>query len=71
MLKLDDAELDIVMRAAIPITPDRRNSFLVEVANELSRHSEIGVGLISRVCKDVQRRHFDYPDLSHDDSKYR
>jgi len=71
MLKLSDDELDIVMAACRPIEPHRRDAFMNDVATELAGYPELGVGLVARTCRDVQRRHFDVPDLSHDDSKYR
>jgi hypothetical protein len=72
MLKLDDAELDIVMAACRPLDPHRRDAFMVEVAAELARYPELGPGVVHRVCATVQRRHYDFPDLSHGDySKHR
>jgi len=71
-IRLSDDEFDVVMRAARPLAPHRRDSFLVEVANKLGGYKELGVGIVARVCKDLQRRHFDAPDLSHGDySKHR
>lgn len=64
MLKLDDAALDVVMNACRPLEPHRRDAFMTEVAAELARHPEIGPGIVARVCRGVQRRHIDYPDLS-------
>jgi len=72
-LKLNDDELDIVMAACRPIEPYRRDAFMSEVANVLGGYQELGVGLVARVCRDVQRRHFDPPDLGGGgvQSKYR
>jgi hypothetical protein len=71
MLKLSDAELDVVMSAARPIAPHRRDAFVTEVAAMLAGHQELGIGLVHRICATVQRRHFDAPQLDHDHSKYR
>jgi hypothetical protein len=74
MLKLDDAELDIVMAACRPLDPHRRDSFMTEVAAELAGHQELGPGVVHRVCATVQRRHFDAPMLGNSPgaiSKYR
>ena len=71
-LALSDEQLDIVMAACRPLAPHQRNAFMTDVANALAGHQELGPGVVSRVCRDVQRRHFDAPDLGHGDhSKYR
>jgi hypothetical protein len=41
-----------------------RGAFLVEVAAELEkRRDDFGVGLVSRIAAEVQRRHRDPPNL--------
>jgi len=71
-LRLSDDELDIVMAACRPLAPNRRDSFMTEVANALAGYQELGPGLVSRVCRETQKRHFDAPDLGHGEySKYR
>ena len=73
-LKLDDAELDVLMSAAAPLEPHRRDAFVTEVAAELARYPELGPGVVHRVCRDLQRRHWDAPQLGHSPgavSKYR
>jgi hypothetical protein len=62
-LALTDAQLDAVMRAAAPIAIDRRDAFLRQVAEELSRYVELGDGIVHRVIAQVQRQHFDAPEL--------
>jgi hypothetical protein len=57
MLALNDAELEIVMSAAAPIRPIDRDQFLRDVANELQRYPEIGVGIVGRVVSKIQREH--------------
>jgi hypothetical protein len=45
--------------------------FLHDVAQALNGH-EIGDGLVMRTCKDIQKKYYDPPDLSHAGSgKYR
>jgi hypothetical protein len=62
-IRLTDSELDAVMAAARPIAVARRDAFLQEVATVLSGCLEVGPGLVHRVVSDVQRRHFDPPNL--------
>jgi len=71
-LKLSDEQLDAVMRAAQPIAPHRRGAFLRDLADTLAVAGELGDGIVARVCRETQRKHFDVPDLGHGDhSKYR
>jgi hypothetical protein len=49
------------MAAAGPLSPRARDVFLQEVAVELRRYQEIGPGLVGRIVREVQRRHFDPP----------
>ena len=60
------------MRGAQPLTPDRRDAYLREIAAALAVAGEIGDGTVARAVRDIQRRHFDAPDLGHGDHlKYR
>ena len=61
LLSLSDAELEAVMAHAAPLAPSARAAFLIDVASELKRHAETGPGIVSRICRDVQRRHFSPP----------
>jgi hypothetical protein len=63
-IHLSDDELDAVMAAARPIAVERRDAFLQDVATLLHGCGEIGPGVVHRICAEVQRRHFDAPDLS-------
>jgi hypothetical protein len=63
LLSLSDVELEQVMAYAEPIDRRRRDAFLKEVAAELAHYSELGPGIVGRVCAGVQRRHFDPPIL--------
>jgi hypothetical protein len=63
-IRLSDDELDAVMRAAAPLSVERRDAFLQQVAAALSRCGEIGPGVVHRICAEVQRAYFHAPDLS-------
>ena len=72
MVRLTAEELDIVMRAAHPLAYGRRDAFLQDVATELARcNGDVGPGVVHRICRDVQKRHFDFPALDGVYSKYR
>ena len=64
LLSLSDAELEAVMAAAGPLDRQRRDLFLQEVAAELRRFLKPAPGLVGRVCREIQRRHFDPPMLN-------
>jgi hypothetical protein len=70
MLSLSDEELDVVMNLARPLEPQLRDPFLRSVASELERHPEIGVGLIFRVGKQLQRDFLRPPSTRDIISKY-
>jgi hypothetical protein len=60
-IKLSDAAMDAILSAAQPIDRDQRSAFLQAVAAELAGHATIGDGLVSRVCRDIQKRFFHPP----------
>jgi hypothetical protein len=62
-IKLTDSELDAVMRAARPLSVDRRDAFLQQIAHELSSCGERGPGSVHRAIRSVVRDYFDPPDL--------
>ncbi|MET4034935.1 MULTISPECIES: hypothetical protein [unclassified Bradyrhizobium] len=61
MISLSDPELAAVMEAARPIHPRDREHFLQDVASELARYPELGVGVIHRVVAKLQREHLNGP----------
>jgi hypothetical protein len=63
-LKLSDSELEAVMAAARPISVDRRDAFLQEIASSLQDCAEIGPGAVYRAIAATQRHFFDPPDLT-------
>jgi hypothetical protein len=72
MISLSDSELAAIMEAARPIPPRDRDQFLRDVAVELARYPEIGVGVIHRVTARLQRKHLNGPrDLRGIGGKYR
>jgi hypothetical protein len=70
MLSLSDAELQIVMAAAAPLRPRDRDGFMADVATRLALYPELGPGIVSRVCRELQRRHFDPPTLQGSITRY-
>jgi hypothetical protein len=60
MVRLTDAQLDVVLAAARPLAVERRDAFLQEVAAALEGH-EVGDGILHRVIAEVQKRHWDPP----------
>jgi hypothetical protein len=70
-IKLSDAEMDAIMRAARPIAPDRRDAFLQEVASSLVGCSDIGPGIVHRVLAQVQRVHLDPPETAYNQPRPR
>jgi hypothetical protein len=63
MISLSDSELSQIMSAARPLQPQARSAFLVDVASELAKQRELGPGIVGRVVREVQRKHFDAPNL--------
>jgi hypothetical protein len=48
-------EYNAVQAAAAPIHPLQRDAFLKALADELWRHPVVGLGLVHRLCADLQR----------------
>jgi len=69
-LALTDDELMAVMQAAAPIPPRNRDQFLRDVAVELERYPELGIGIIGRACAKMQRQHIAPRTANHVGSKY-
>jgi hypothetical protein len=64
-IHLSDDELTCVMAYAQPIARHLRDAFLREVASEVSRlGDQVGSGTVSRICRQLQRKFFDVPDLN-------
>jgi hypothetical protein len=69
-LALSDDEMAVIMDAARPLRPQDRDAFLIDVTARLALHSQLGPGLVARICREQQRRHFDPPDLKGAISRY-
>jgi hypothetical protein len=63
-IALTDAQMMAILAAAAPLAARDRNPFLLEVAQLLQALPEVGDGALHRVIMQVQRRHFDPPELS-------
>jgi hypothetical protein len=71
-LALTDEQMDAILLAARPLRLHDRDPFLREVVDALKNGGgPVGNGDVNRAVRAAQRRYFDPPDLSHDDSKYR
>ena len=70
-LALTDDQLAAVLRAASPLLPVDRSPFLEAVAARLSECSELGDGVIGRICAEVQRKFWNPPHLGQSAGKYR
>ena len=63
-LRFSDEQLTQIFRAAAPLTPDQRLAFLEDLASSLRQASRpLGDGLVYRMVREVQRRHFDPPAI--------
>jgi hypothetical protein len=63
-IRLTDAELDAVLAAARPLAVEMRDPFLQAVAHALAGRDVVGPGTVFTVCRELQRKFFDPPDLS-------
>jgi hypothetical protein len=63
-LRLTDEQMSAVLRAAQPLQPQDRASFLRDVALALAALAEPGDGSVALVCRAVQARYFRVPDLT-------
>jgi hypothetical protein len=53
-----------ILAAARPLAVQDRDPFVQEVAQTLQALPEVGDGALHRVIMQVQRRHFDPPELN-------
>jgi hypothetical protein len=61
-IALTDDQLSMLMRTAATISPDRREQFLLAVADQL-RGQDIGDGVVNRAIRSVVRQYFDPPEV--------
>jgi hypothetical protein len=63
---VDAASYNVIMAAAQPLARDRRDAVLEEVAEVVRKTGANGEGELHRICRELQRRHFDPPlDVGH------
>ena len=63
MSKLSSDQVEAVLRAARPLAPADHAAFLEEVSAAIADLPVVGDGVVHRVIRDVQRRHWRAPDL--------
>jgi hypothetical protein len=61
-IALTDAQLDAVISACRPLSLAGRDAFLLDLA-ALLQGQELGDGTVFRLIREVQRKHFDPPEL--------
>lgn len=61
---LSPDQVDAILQAAAPLAPYDHAAFLEDVSVVLADLGEVGDGTLHRIVRDVQRKHFDPPDLS-------
>ncbi len=62
-IALSDEQLTMIMQAVRPLLPRDRGSLLESVARELQDRPTIGDGSLHLIVRELQRRHFDPPNL--------
>ena len=61
--ELSEDQISIVLNAARPLPIQDRDAFLHDVVEALDHCPELGDGAVSRLCRELQRRYFDPPNL--------
>ncbi len=56
-VSLSEDEIAAVRQAAAPIDPRLRDAFLIDVAAQLSKHPQLGPGLVGRVVAQIQHQY--------------
>ena len=71
-LALTDDQLTAVFHGAQPLRPHDRDDYLRAVADALANGGgPVGDGDVNRAIRAAQKKFFDLPMLSYDNSKYR
>ena len=70
-IRLSDSQLDAVFDAARPLAVASRDAFLLDLATALQGQDNLGDGTIFRLIREVQRRHWDPPQLDHRSDPHR
>ena len=71
MRKLSPDQADAVLRAARPLPPADYDAFLEEVSTALADLADPGDGIVHRVVRDIQRKYWGSPNLSHNSARWR
>ena len=71
MATLSPDQVDAVLRAARPLPPADHAAFLEDVSSALAELGDLGDGIVHRVVRDVQRKYWGSPNLSHGSSRWR
>jgi hypothetical protein len=69
-LALTDSEIATIMSACRPLSPTDRDAFLQHVAAALAAQPVVGDGVVSRICREVFKRHWVAPELDVKPAKY-
>jgi|RhiMetdeSRZDD1v2_1073273.scaffolds.fasta_scaffold228040_4 hypothetical protein len=62
-IHLSDSQFDQILRAATPLAPEDRSSFLADVAAAL-RGQPLGDGAVFRVIREIQERYLRPPEFT-------
>src|SRR5262245_18524407 len=62
-IRLSDEQMSALLAASHPLPPASRSAFLEHCARELVYLPLVGDGALHRVVMQVQRQHFDPPDM--------
>jgi hypothetical protein len=70
LVRLTDAQLSVLVTAAIPLLVEDRDAFLRDIAGVLcDRRHEMGDGEFWRLVKAIQLRHHPRPDMGWGESR--
>lgn len=71
MATLSPDQIEAVLRAARPLPPADHDAFLEEVSSALAELGDLGDGIVHRIVRDVQRKYWGSPNLSHSSARWR
>ena len=66
MSKLSPDQVDAILQAARPLPPADREAFFADVVEALAQLSELGIGAVYRICREVQRKYIYPPTTKHE-----
>ena len=62
-IALTDSQITTVMQLSRPLSPEQRSAFPEMLAGKLNGQRDLGDGEVYRLCRELQRAHFDPPTL--------